>query len=287
MLDKARGWLKYRWWGIFVTYQLLLIMFYCAVWVTIEPINLPDNWDLLPSFFRSRLFFHIIVTVLLASHTTLFLEAFRRRKEWHAERTELVANPTRQIRYGDKIRLIHLSTGQALHSHVLNNSHPGSSNQQQVTAFDGRDSNDFWIVKPRHGIGLRSKLGHPIWGNDILRLEHVNTGRNLHSHSGVPSPLSGQQEITAFGRDGNGDTNDNWQIIVLNDGLWLENERFRLLHINTKVTLHSHAGHNDPQFTAAQQEVTGYTGRDENDFWMAEHIEDTRKPEAGTKFVQI
>ena len=46
----------------------------------------------------------------------------------------------------------------------------------------------------------------------MVRLTHLKTGRNLHSH-GIPAPLSrGDNEVTGFGDDGEGDTGDNWRV---------------------------------------------------------------------------
>ena len=40
----------------------------------------------------------------------------------------------------------------------------------------------------------------------------MNSGRNLHSHAAFNSPVSGRQEVSAFGSGGDGDRGDNWQI---------------------------------------------------------------------------
>lgn len=44
----------------------------------------------------------------------------------------------------------------------------------------------------------------PVKCNDIIRLEHFQTKKNLHSHN-FASPISKQQEVCAFGTDGVGD----------------------------------------------------------------------------------
>ena len=55
-------------------------------------------------------------------------------------------------------------------------------------------------------------IGKPVACNDIIRLEHVDTRKNLHSHL-FKAPLSGNQEVSGYGDDqGNGDTGDNWQV---------------------------------------------------------------------------
>ena len=41
---------------------------------------------------------------------------------------------------------------------------------------------------------------------DTIRLEHMETQKNLHSHLGMSSPISHNQEVSGFGDDGDGDT---------------------------------------------------------------------------------
>ena len=49
----------------------------------------------------------------------------------------------------------------------------------------------------------------------IIRLEHLLTGKNLHSHD-IPSPLSRKFEVSGYGDDGEGDASDNWMIECFN-----------------------------------------------------------------------
>ena len=69
-------WLKRRWWGLTITYVLLLGLYYGGIWALIEPLELPESWDILPTFLRSRLFFHLLGSVILAAHTSLLFELF-------------------------------------------------------------------------------------------------------------------------------------------------------------------------------------------------------------------
>ena len=170
------------------------------------------------------------------------------------------------VRYRDTIKLRHVATGGSLHSHALNYTHPGTSGQQQVTVFDGADNNDLWIVKGPNGQPEMYKEGLVIRQGDVIRLEHLTTKRNLHSHN-KPSPLTSQQEVTAFGENGAGDFNDNWRVEVLIGREWRENVNIRLIHVESEHALHSHKGHKHPEYTADQQEVTAYKLRDDNDLW--------------------
>lgn len=90
----------------------------------------------------------------------------------------------------------------------------------------------------------------------------MTTGRNLHSHKGVKSPATGQQEVTCFGDKGEGDNNDFWIIefeknnckehklgkLFLQKFFKLDDKLrtgtyFRLVHKTTNHALHSHEGH--------------------------------------------
>jgi dolichyl-phosphate-mannose--protein O-mannosyl transferase len=90
----------------------------------------------------------------------------------------------------------------------------------------------------------------------VIRLEHERTRKNLHSHSSQLSPVTGQQEVTAFGENGGGDFNDNWRVEVDGGGTWSTHKRVRLAHVETEYVLHSHKDKSDPENTMGQQEVT-------------------------------
>lgn len=173
------------------------------------------------------------------------------------------------VRYGSVIKLNHDVTGLTLHSHSRNYEHPGSSGQQQVTAFMGSNEDDLWLVKGPHNFPDNYNVGEAVLQDDIIRLEHVNTERNLHSHSDAPSPVSGQQEVTGYGKGGTGDTNDNWRVDLEYKGVWRQGDRVRFIHQQTDVALHSHSDANLPNWGCNQQEVTGFSGRDRNDWWRA------------------
>ena len=174
------------------------------------------------------------------------------------------------IVYGNTIKLRHVVTTRTLHSHGHAYGHPGTSGQQQVTAYEYTDDNDLWIVKPGHSVGDRS--GQPVQNGEIVRLQHVATGRNLHSHLGHPSPVTRQQEVTCFGDNGNGDDNDNWRVELTQGSSWQSNSVLRLIHVNSNAALHSHQGFSHPAWTMGQQEVTAYDGRDDNDLWQVSEL---------------
>ncbi|KAB7495865.1 Stromal cell-derived factor 2-like protein 1 [Armadillidium nasatum] len=71
----------------------------------------------------------------------------------------------------------------------------------------------------------------PVACGQKIRLEHLPTKKNLHSHL-FSSPLSDEQEISAFGEDGEGDTGDYWSVIC--DGeYWDRQDSIMLRHVDT------------------------------------------------------
>ena len=89
------------------------------------------------------------------------------------------------------------------------------SRMQIVTGVVQKDDYDsLWLVKEIDGSKVKD-TGIPIKCNDTIRLEHINTRKNLHSHV-FPSWVTDSQEVCAFGDNGHGDVNDNWQIICYN-----------------------------------------------------------------------
>lgn len=105
-----------------------------------------------------------------------------------------------------------------MHSSEIN--YGSGSGQQAVTGYDNdHDYNSLWIIKEEDETDSVTgkevppcRSGTPIKCGDYIRLEHMNSGKNLHSHSSFDAPVSGRQEVSAFGNDGDGDRGDNWQI---------------------------------------------------------------------------
>ncbi|KAJ5077546.1 hypothetical protein M0811_05645 [Anaeramoeba ignava] len=174
--------------------------------------------------------------------------------------------------YGDVIKLRHKNTGKRLHSHPLN--YNTGSKQQEVTGFDGNDDNDWWVVHGPHKDGDREncKKAKAVKPGDIIRLEHLKTGKNLHSHGNFNSPSTNQQEITCYGNLGVGDGNDNWKLEFKETKKlkWKPNMAITLTHVNTGAKLHSHSGQQTK--VSHQQEVTGYKGGDANDDWVLDAL---------------
>ena len=191
----------------------------------------------------------------------------------------LLATP--DLAYGVQIKLQHKRTGCRLHSHDFR--YPGGTRQQQVTGFYGEDDNDWWRILPNTGSRrARQRLGTHVKDGDVIRLQHVATGRNLHSHSlSVPSPVTNQQEVSAFGTGG-GDANCNWRVRLGQD----DHGAIRLQHVDYwhggHGYLHSHRrmlpcygqGQGQNEVTVYGRTVFGRKNRD--DLWCVQRL---RMPE--------
>ena len=73
----------------------------------------------------------------------------------------------------------------------------------------------------------------PIKCDSVVRLFHVTTRRNLHSHN-YQSPLSNNQEVSAYGEDGVGDEGDRWKVVcTTKNDYWLRADPVRFQHVVT------------------------------------------------------
>jgi hypothetical protein len=181
--------------------------------------------------------------------------------------------PRRIIVYGDVIGLQHVVTNAFLSSDSTSYTHPKTSGQQRVFASHLHDSNSNWLVKGPHGTPEGHLRGTAVRNGHIIRLQHVDTSHNLHSHLGYYSPVTGQQEVTAYGESGIGDTSDNWRLELAADGCWRMGSRMKLIHWATNRPLHSHQGRNFEAAVGGWQEVTCFPGTDVNDYWRVVEVE--------------
>lgn len=132
---------------------------------------------------------------------------------------------------GSAVKLLHKETGHHLHSHAI--AWGSGSGQQSVTSTGSQnDPGSLWLVK--EASNLKScEAGVPVKCGDLIRLEHVVTGKNLHSHL-YKAPLTGNQEVSAFGENGLGDTGDNWKIVCeTSDSYWKRGAPIVLSHVDT------------------------------------------------------
>ncbi|XP_014213484.1 stromal cell-derived factor 2 [Copidosoma floridanum] len=164
---------------------------------------------------------------------------------------------------GSVTKLMNTNYNVRLHSHDIK--YGTGSGQQSVTAVKAmEDGNSYWVIKAP--TGKHCTRGKPIKCADKIRLEHLSTKKNLHSHH-VSSPLSGKQEVSAYGNHGEGDTGDHW-LVVCPGEYWERDEPVMFKHMDTDAYL----GVTERTYGSpinGQSEVVGDYSTDSNVWWQA------------------
>ncbi|XP_062520551.1 stromal cell-derived factor 2-like [Corticium candelabrum] len=164
---------------------------------------------------------------------------------------------------GSVIKLAHIQSNVRLHSHEVR--YGSGSGQQSVTGVtDTGDANSYWVVKGTQD--KPCKRGVPIKCGTVIRLNHLQTRLNLHSHF-FQSPLSNNQEVSAFGENGEGDSGDYWTV-QCDDDFWRRDDIIHLKHKDTGRYLH--ASHN--QFgrpISGQREICAIPSQGQDTLWQA------------------
>uniref|UniRef100_A0A8C2E9S8 Protein O-mannosyl-transferase 2 n=1 Tax=Cyprinus carpio TaxID=7962 RepID=A0A8C2E9S8_CYPCA len=183
------------------------------------------------------------------------------------------------LAYGSVITVKNLRiAGGYLHSHWHLYPEGVGAHQQQVTAYLHKDYNNLWLVKrPDNSDDL---TGPPelVRQGDIIRLEHKETTRNLHSHFHEAPLTKKHLQVTGYGINGSGDVNDLWQVEVCGgkkgDPVKVLRSKVRFLHRSTSCVLCS-SGKTLPKWGWEQVEVTcsPYVKETPNTQWNIEdHI---------------
>lgn len=113
----------------------------------------------------------------------------------------------KDVAYGAVITLRSKKAGIGyLHSH--NHLYPEGvgSKQQQVTAYAHKDDNNKFLIKkwnedllPMESEEWGTKEIEFVRNGDLIRLEHLASGRNIHTHK-QPAPVSKKQlQVTGYG----------------------------------------------------------------------------------------
>ncbi|XP_022062571.1 stromal cell-derived factor 2-like protein 1 [Acanthochromis polyacanthus] len=162
---------------------------------------------------------------------------------------------------GSLVKLLNTRHNVRLHSHDVK--YGSGSGQQSVTGVENADdANSYWQIRgrPSHPCqrGVAIKCG------EAIRITHMKTGRNLHTHH-FSSPLSNNQEVSAFGENGEGDDLDVWTVQC--DGiLWERDEAVRFKHTGTDVFL-SVTGEQYGHPIRGQREVHGMSSPNQHNWW--------------------
>ncbi|CAO3684111.1 unnamed protein product [Rhizopus stolonifer] len=169
------------------------------------------------------------------------------------------------IRYGDHIALKHASTSRFLSSKP--EGYGSGSYQQKIFTVESFEHESSWLVLPP--VETEEEPGYEVGWEDPVRLKHISTRVNLHSHV-IQSPVTGQQEVSGFGNDEETDENDVWEVLQFDeddeqyDDFWRVGQPFALRHKETGNILHSH----EILLEEGAHEVTACEGREENDMWV-------------------
>lgn len=135
-----------------------------------------------------------------------------------------------KVTCGSTIKLRHTKTGGNLRSQDI--AYGSGSGQQSVTAYEAAESvANYWIV--RGGLEEGCSQGDEVKNGAVIRLQHSQTGRWLHSHK-FQSPLTRAQEVSAFGDNDESNGDDEWKIQLI-DGAktWLQDKPVTFKHVPT------------------------------------------------------
>jgi len=162
------------------------------------------------------------------------------------------------------VKLVNQRQGVRLHSHDVK--YGSGSGQQSVTGSTSPDDhNSYWVIRGKHQD--HCDRGTPVKCGDSIRLQHLATKRNLHSHL-FQSPISHNQEVSAYGEEGSGDTGDNW-IVKCSGKHWNRKDKIRFKHADTSRYLHASADQYGRPI-AGQHEICAYHNEDGANLWMAQ-----------------
>ncbi|KAJ7482949.1 glycosyltransferase family 39 protein [Mycena galericulata] len=202
-----------------------------------------------------------------------------------------------EVAFGSRVSLKNVGYGGGLlHSH--DHLYPAGSAQQQVTCYHHKDGNNEWDIltpwdePPYDPEGPIRFLKH----NDVVRLSHAATTRNLHSHK-VPAPITKlNHEVSCYGNRTIGDIHDYWVVEVVDDLQRGSRARVDKVHALTTRLRFKHqvlgcylraANVILPQWGWKQVEVTCIpenNPKDRHTYWNVETHRNERLPVADIKF---
>ncbi|XP_065058532.1 protein O-mannosyl-transferase 2-like isoform X2 [Rhopilema esculentum] len=198
----------------------------------------------------------------------------------------------KELAYGSIVTLKNTKAGGTLlhsHQHLYPKEHPPE--QQQVTGYSHKDPNNEWIVKKptNNQLDPTAPLEY-VKNGDIIRLEHVMTKRNLHSHNEKAPITNNLMQVSCYGDQGNGDSNDDWSVVVtsnLGEDSKIQSVKttFRLVHANTGCAL-GETEKTLPKWGWEQREMACYPTADKlGTQWSIEgHVND-RVPSTSMEFM--
>ncbi len=171
----------------------------------------------------------------------------------------------RSVSLHNKVRLMHVNTGQWLSS-LKDRMYPGGSKQQITFCQTSPNQDSIWIVKSYDGSD--DTIGGCVNGIIPIRLEHRESGRNLHSHEN-PAPITNKnREVTAYGNEGKGDDGDDWIVSGDTQEIVCFGVPIGLTHKKTGSNLFSSFGITHPRLTLGEQEVSTNNENSSDNLWV-------------------
>eukprot|EP00092_Neocalanus_flemingeri_P019544 GFUD01021174.1.p1 GENE.GFUD01021174.1~~GFUD01021174.1.p1 ORF type:complete len:722 (+),score=149.03 GFUD01021174.1:268-2433(+) len=223
-------------------------------------------------------FFYIHLTILSKSgsgdgfYSSLFQSTLEGNRLYNASMPKEVA-------YGALVTLKnHRTGGGYLHSHFHLYPEGVGSKQQQVTTYAHKDENNFFVMKkwneePPNNTDIDAVVDL-VKNGDLVRLEHLQSKRNIHSHN-QPAPVSKRHfQVTGYGENGTGDANDVWRLEVIGgkegEVVNTVTSKLKFHHYFVKCVL-TCSTKNLPKWGFEQGEVScNPTTRDPNAMWNVE-----------------
>ncbi|XP_030647372.1 stromal cell-derived factor 2-like protein 1 [Chanos chanos] len=162
---------------------------------------------------------------------------------------------------GSLVKLLNTRHNVRLHSHDVK--YGSGSGQQSVTGVESADdANSYWRIRGKPNSPCQR--GALIKCGQSIRITHMKTGRNLHTHH-FSSPLSNNQEVSAFGENGEGDDLDIWSVQCPGTH-WERDDAVRFKHVGTDVFL-SVTGEQYGHPIRGQREVHGMPSPSPHNYW--------------------
>jgi dolichyl-phosphate-mannose-protein mannosyltransferase len=176
--------------------------------------------------------------------------------------------------------------------------YPEGSNQQQVTCYHYKDDNNNWRILPRWDEPeySSSKPLRFLEHNDVIKLSHTSTTRNLHSHNVASFVTKNHNEVSCYGNATIGDNHDYWVVEVVDDLKQGRRENVKRIHALTTRLRFRHqvlgcylraASATLPQWGFKQTEVTCDKEDNPDDvhtYWNVESHYNERLPPGEARF---
>mmetsp|Transcript_4282 Transcript_4282/g.4898 ORF Transcript_4282/g.4898 Transcript_4282/m.4898 type:complete len:219 (-) Transcript_4282:169-825(-) len=165
---------------------------------------------------------------------------------------------TKYVTCGSAVKITHAEGNGSEYNLASDNHHmngSGSGQQLVTSSPDLSKTSSLWMVRSAHAT-KPCNVGDKIPYGSRIRLTHLNTNSNLHSHL-VRSPLSNQQEVSGYGNSGEGDSGDDWVVQPArgSEKFWEKDQFVYFQHADTGMYLGSteqaqfttrNCGHNCP-----------------------------------------